>query len=91
MAAVEILLPDDAVRNLVRQAKIEQVYSIMQTGSKRGMQTMEQALSELVLRGIITQELALARSAKSEQLLGLLGRVGGEEGAQATPLRVAGH
>src|SRR5438128_6142866 len=45
VAAVEILLPDDAVRNLIRQTKIEQVYSIMQTGSKRGMQTMEQALA----------------------------------------------
>src|SRR5437870_3393728 len=37
----EILLPDDAVRNLIRQAKIEQIYSVMQTGTGRGMQTME--------------------------------------------------
>src|SRR5207249_10685672 len=44
VAAVEILLPDDAVRNLFRKAKIEQVYSVMQTGGKKGMQTMEQAL-----------------------------------------------
>ena len=34
--ALEILMPDDAVRNLIRQAKIEQVYSVMQTGSSRG-------------------------------------------------------
>jgi len=50
VAAVEVLAPDDAVRNLIRQAKIEQVYSIMQTGGKKGMHTMEQALAELVLR-----------------------------------------
>src|SRR3989440_6524364 len=40
-AALEILMPDDAVRNLIRQAKIEQIYSVMQTSSGRGMQTME--------------------------------------------------
>jgi len=92
VAAIEVLRPDDAVRNLVRQAKVEQIYSIMQTGSKRGMQTMEQALTELVLRGIITQEIALTRSSKPEQLLGLLGRVGGGEVADAAvaSLRVAG-
>ncbi len=91
VAAIEVLRPDDAVRNLVRQAKVEQIYSIMQTGSKRGMQTMEQALTELVLRGIITQEIALARSSKPEQLLGLLGRVGETgAGAAVASLQVAG-
>jgi twitching motility protein PilT len=91
IAAIEVLRPDDAVRNLIRQAKIEQVYSIMQTGSKKGMVTMEQALAELVLRGIITQEIALSRSSRPEQLLGLLGRVTGEEGeSPVAPLRVAG-
>jgi len=90
VAAIEVLRPDDAVRNLVRQAKVEQIYSIMQTGSKRGMQTMEQALTELVLRGIITQEIALARSSKPEQLLGLLGRVSEGAGAAVASLRVAG-
>src|SRR4029079_5166199 len=43
VAALEILLPDDAFRNLVRRAKVEQVYAVMQTSSSRGMQTMEQA------------------------------------------------
>jgi twitching motility protein PilT len=89
VAAIEVLRPDDAVRNLVRQAKVEQIYSIMQTGSKRGMQTMEQALTELVLRGIVTQEIALARSSKPEQLLGLLGRVAEGAGAAVPSLRVA--
>ncbi len=88
VAAVEILFPGDAVRNLIRQGKIEQVYSVMQTGGKRGMQTMEQALAELVLRGVITEELALARSSRPEQLLGLLGRTA-VEGGIADPSKVA--
>jgi twitching motility protein PilT len=93
-AAVEILCPDDAVRNIVRQAKIEQVYSIMQTGGAKGMQTMEQSLAELVLRGVIEEEAAVNRSSRPEMLLGLLGRATGgvaaHEGQTATPLRVAG-
>ena len=47
---LEILLPDDAVRNLIRQGKVEQIYSVMQTGTARGMTTMEQSLADLVLR-----------------------------------------
>ena len=50
--ALEILFLDDAIRNLIRQGKIEQVYSYMQTGSRRGMQTMEQSLSELVQQNL---------------------------------------
>jgi twitching motility protein PilT len=91
VAALEILLPDDAVRNLIRQAKVEQIYSVMQTNSGRGMQTLEQALVELVARGIITQEVALARSSRPEQLLGLMQRNGlTAPEAAAGGLRVAG-
>ena len=76
VAALEILFPDDAVRNLIRQGKVEQIYSIMQTGTSKGMQTMEQALAELVQRGVITLDDALTRSSRPEQLFGLLERVG---------------
>src|SRR3989442_326555 len=76
VAALEILFPDDAVRNLIRQGKVEQIYSIMQTGTSKGMQTMEQALAELVQRSVITLDDALTRSSRPEQLLGLLERVG---------------
>ena len=89
VAAVEVLLPDDAVRNLIRQAKVEQIYSVMQTGGKRGMQTLEQALSELVMRGVITQELALSRSSRPDQLLGLLQRSRGL-GATGTEAPIGG-
>jgi twitching motility protein PilT len=76
VAALEILLPDDATRNLIRQGKVEQIYTIMQTGTQRGMQTMEQALSELTLRRVITLETALSRTSRPDQLLGLLERGG---------------
>jgi twitching motility protein PilT len=78
-AALEILLPDDAVRNLIRQGKVEQVYSIMQTSTGRGMVTMEQSLAQLVLRRVITKDVALGASSRSEQLVGLLERAGYEE------------
>ncbi len=100
IAACEILIPDDAVRNLIRQGKVEQIYSVMQTSTGRGMQTMEQALAELIFRRVVTKDVALARSSRPEQLLGLLERAGfrdGSNGMTAPPppplestLRVAG-
>jgi hypothetical protein len=48
----------------------------MQTSTSRGMQTMEQSLADLVLRHVITPELAFARSSRPEQLQGLLERSG---------------
>jgi twitching motility protein PilT len=93
VAACEILFPDDAVRNLIRQGKVEQIYSVMQTGTSKGMQTLEQAFVELIAKGLITQEVALARSSRPDQLLGLLQRTGIAEndgGAVASGLRLAG-
>jgi twitching motility protein PilT len=91
VAALEILLPDDAVRNLIRQAKVEQIYSVMQTNTGRGMQTLEQALVDLVTRGIITQEVAMSRSSRPDQLLGLFQRNGlATPDSAAGGLRVAG-
>jgi twitching motility protein PilT len=76
VAALEILIPDDAVRNLIRQGKVEQIYSVMQTATSRGMQTMEQALAELTIRGVITRDIALGASSRRDQLEGLLERMG---------------
>jgi twitching motility protein PilT len=84
VAALEILYPDDAVRNLIRQGKVEQIYSVMQTGTARGMQTMEQALADLTLRRIITLETALSRSSRPDQLFGLLERSGFDVGQAAS-------
>ena len=74
--ALEVLLPDDAVRNLIRQGKVEQIYSVMQTNTGRGMQTMEQSLADLVQRRVVEFEVALTRSSRPAQLVGLLERAG---------------
>src|SRR6059058_638664 len=76
VAALEILLPDDAVRNLVRQAKIEQVYSVMQTKTAFGMQTMEQALADLTLRRIVNADEAFSHTNRRDILAGILERSG---------------
>jgi twitching motility protein PilT len=76
VAALEILVPDDAIRNLVRQGKVEQIYSYMQTGSRSGMQTLEQSLADLVSRRVVSIEEALARSSRRDELTGLLQRAG---------------
>jgi twitching motility protein PilT len=90
VAALEVLLPDDAVRNLIRQAKVEQIYSVMQTNTSRGMQTLEQAMLELVRFGKITAELALQRSSRPDQLRSLLQRNGLVAPDPTGNLRVAG-
>ena len=76
VCALEILFLDDAIRNLIRQGKIEQVYSYMQTGTRRGMQTMEQSLLELVQKRLITVLDALGRSSRPEALVSSLERAG---------------
>ena len=87
IAALEILLPDDAVRNLIRQGKVEQIYSVMQTSTSRGMQTMEQSLADLTTRGVISLETALAATSRPDQLRGLLERSGFDSSlSQASPL-----
>jgi twitching motility protein PilT len=90
VAALEVLLPDDAVRNLIRQAKVEQIYSVMQTSTSRGMQTLEQALLELVRSGKVSTEIALMRSSRPDQLKGLLQRNGLMVADDRASLRVAG-
>jgi twitching motility protein PilT len=92
VAALEILLPDDAVRNLIRQAKVEQIYSVMQTNTGRGMQTLEQAMLELARHGKISTAVALQRSSRPDQLKGLLQRNGllPPDEAAGAGLRVAG-
>jgi twitching motility protein PilT len=81
VAALEILLPDDAIRNLVRQGKVAQIYSYMQTGSRSGMQTMEQSLADLVARRVVAADEAIARSSRRDELVALLERMGVPVGA----------
>ena len=58
VAAHEIMLATPAVRNLIREAKVAQMYSAIQTGANVGMQTLDQCLSDLVRRGTISAETA---------------------------------
>src|SRR3954465_14164108 len=74
--SLEVLLPDDAVRNLIRQGKVEQIYSVMQTNTSRGMQTMEQALANLITTRVVKFEDGLSRSSRPQQLIGILERAG---------------
>ena len=73
VAACEVLVPTPAVRNLIREGKTHQIYSVLQTGSAQGMQTMDAALVQLVRSGRITQQLAEERSSSPEELRRLLG------------------
>src|SRR5438046_8655432 len=66
--SLEIMTATPAIRNLIREEKIHQVYSAIGTGSKYGMQTMNQSLAELVKRKQITREEALNRSTIVEEL-----------------------
>jgi len=89
--AVEIMRVNPAIANLIRLGDQRQIYSVMQTNTGRGMQTLEQALVDLVTRGVITQDVALSRSSRPDQLLGLLKRSGLDTPeAAAGGLRVAG-
>ncbi len=72
VAATEILLPDDGTRNLIRQNKVEQIYSIMQTSNSRGMQTLEQSLAQLINASKVTREVAMAVTSRPRELEGLL-------------------
>lgn len=72
VVACEVLVPTPAVRNLIREGKAHQIYTVMQTGGKFGMQTMDAALADLVRRGMITRELAEHRSSNPEDLGRLL-------------------
>ena len=58
VAAHEILIATPAIRNLIREAKVAQMYSSMQTGQKFGMQTMDQCLEGLLKKGLVTREAA---------------------------------
>jgi twitching motility protein PilT len=71
--AAEVLVPTAAVRNLIREGKTHQIYSVLQTGAAQGMQTMDASLSQLVRQGKITRQLAESRAHSVEELRRLLG------------------
>jgi twitching motility protein PilT len=88
--AMEVLVPNAAIRNLIREDKIHQVYSMMQTGQdKFGMQTFNQSLASLYFKKQITLEMALARSSNQDELQDLINR--GAAALQTPPPRAPGY
>jgi twitching motility protein PilT len=75
---LEILIPNAAIRNLVREDKVHQIYSAMQTGQlKFGMQTFNQSLATLYFKKEISLEQALSRSSHPEELQEMINRGAG--------------
>jgi twitching motility protein PilT len=72
--AAEVMICTPAITALIREGKIHQIYSLLQAGTKYGMQTMNQTLVNLVNRREITLETAVSRSPDARELQGMLGR-----------------
>jgi twitching motility protein PilT len=71
--ALEILVPNNAIRNLIREDKVHQIYSMMQTGQEKyGMQTFNQSLATLYQKRQITLDVAMQRSSNPEELRDLI-------------------
>src|SRR4030088_663453 len=75
VVSLEILVPNPAIRNLIRDDKIHQIYGAMQTGQEKlGMQTANQSLASLHLKRLITLEVALGASSNKEELQDMINR-----------------
>ena len=68
VAAFEVMLGTDAIRSLIREGKIDQIPTYLQTGRQQGMQTMDQSLQDLVSSGVITLEEATKRGRRPDEL-----------------------
>jgi twitching motility protein PilT len=76
--SLEIMVPNAAIRNLIREDKIHQIYSQMQIGQEKfGMQTMNQSLASLYARRLISMDDALGRSSDVDELRNLINQGGG--------------
>lgn len=76
VCACEVLIPTPALRNLIREGKTHQIYSVLQTGGRFGMQTMDAAMVELIRAGVLDRALAEQRSSSPGELRRLLGSAG---------------
>jgi len=75
VASLEVMIPTPAIRNLIREDKVHQIYSAMQTGQEKfGMQTANQSLATLYLKKLVTLETALAASSNKEELQEMINR-----------------
>jgi len=82
--AMEIMIPNAAIKNLIRENKIHQIYASMQMGQEKyGMQTFNQSLASLYFKKLITLETAMSISSKPEELTDIIER---KEGIKVTSL-----
>ena len=72
VAAIEVMVANSAIRNLIRENKAHQMTSMIQTGAQDGMQTMDQALRDLVQQSLVTYEVAMQRAQNPQELEKLL-------------------
>ena len=68
VAAHEIMIGTPAIRNLIRENKIAQMYSAIQTGQQYGMQTLDQNLQELVKKGLVTKQQAQSKASNKDSI-----------------------
>ncbi len=86
--AMEILVPNAAIRNLIREDKVHQIYSMMQTGQDvHGMQTFNQSLATLYHKRLITRETAMNRTSNVNDLRDLIDRGAGLNNGNGSPAR----
>ncbi len=79
--AMELMIPNPAIRNLIREGKVHQIYSAMQMGQEKfGMQTFNQSLASLYFRRLITLEQAMSTSSFPEELTDIIQRRNGVAG-----------
>jgi twitching motility protein PilT len=71
--ACEVMNVNTAIRNLIREMEVQQIYSVLQTGRSEGMVTMNDSLIQLVDRGLIEREVAIRRSPRPKEIARLLG------------------
>ena len=75
VCSMEIMIPTPAIRNLIREDKVHQIYSAMQTGQEKlGMQTQNQSLATLYLKKAISLDTALSASSNREELQEMINR-----------------
>jgi twitching motility protein PilT len=84
--AAEVMIPNAAIRNLIREDKLHQIYSQMQIGqSKFGMQTMNQSLVDLYVRKVISLEECIGHSGEVDELKTMIMNAGGSLGSITPP------
>jgi twitching motility protein PilT len=88
VVALEVLVPNQAVRNLIRDDKVHQIYSQMQVGQdKYAMQTLNQSLFSLYQKRLISQEEATSRSVEPEEMRMMMDRAAAQTAAAPVPAR----